>query len=172
MGAYARTIVERHPLQFLGDSVPVAVGSLYNSYQFGGINRQHRMAKPLTALLSVSAIPFGLFLLFPLCAAWWLLNLVHLAFRRRARHRLRNELLGALILLSLYDLIMTTLGSYNEYGRLHLGFDPLMLVVVVGSILLFARPQRHTRSRDINIPTRIVPPSESRTRTAAEQPAA
>lgn len=169
MGAYARSIIERHPLQFLGDSVPVALNSLYNSYQFGGINRQQRMAKPLTALLSFSAIPYGLFLLFPLCAAWWLLAL---AFRRRSRHRLRSELLGALIVLSLYDLVMTTLGSYNEYGRLHLGFDPLMLVVVVGSILLFAGSQRHTRSRDTHIRTRFVPPSESRTRTAAEQPAA
>ena len=43
-----------------------------------------------------------------------------------------------LSLLSLYDLVITTLGSYDEYARLHLEFDPLMLIVIVGSLFLLA----------------------------------
>lgn len=137
MGAFARAIIMRHPVEFLGKSVPLAYTSLYDYYQFDRIITQRRMAKPLMTLLSFSSITYDLFMLFPLCAAWWLFSLV---FRRHARapDRQRVDLLGALISLALYDLAVTTLGSYNEYGRLHVAFDPLLLIVVVGSVVAFA----------------------------------
>ncbi len=53
--------------------------------------------------------------------------------------RLRIEVICALTLFAWYDLVLTTLGSYGQYPRLHLSFDPLMLVVVVSSLLLLAQ---------------------------------
>lgn len=146
MGAYARAIIKHHPIEYLRDSAPVAVTSLFDHYEFGRINVQRRAAKPLRVLLAASMIAYGLFLLFPVCAAWWLLNLL---FMRRKRCRRRTELVGAVLLLALYDLTVTTLGSYDEYARLHVGFDPLMLIVVVGSIPLLVNSLRHRRSGDV-----------------------
>ena len=40
---------------------------------------------------------------------------------------------GALSLLALYTLAVTTLITYSEYGRLHIAFDPLTLIVVIMS---------------------------------------
>ena len=144
MGAYARAIVLRHPAQFLADSVPLAFNSLYDPYQFGGINAYRRLAKPLDVLLNFSTLDYALYLLFPFCAAGWLIVLLRRP--RRLRGRRRAEMAGALTLLALYDLAVTTVGSYAEYGRLHLGFDPLMLIVVGGSIALFVSSSRQLRS--------------------------
>jgi len=52
----------------------------------------------------------------------------------RAGNGTRAEVYGALSLMSLYALAVTTMTSYSEYGRLHLAFDPLMLIVVIGSL--------------------------------------
>lgn len=142
MGAYARSIIEHHPLEFLGKSAPLAITSLDNYYQFARINTQRRLAKPLMTLLSFSSIAYDLAMLFPLCAAWWLIVLF---FRRHTRNRQRAELMGAVVLLALYDLAVTTLGSYGEYARLHLAFDPLLLIVVVGTLVGFATGRRQAR---------------------------
>lgn len=144
MGDYARSVILHHPAQFLADSVPLAFNSLYDPYQFGGINVYRRLAKPLKVLLNFSTLDYALYLLFPLCAAGWLIVLLRRP--RRSGERRRAEMAGALTLLALYDLAVTTVGSYGEYGRLHLGFDPLMLIVVVGSIALFVSSNRKVRS--------------------------
>src|SRR5207302_9589617 len=90
----------------------------------------------LFAAEQFSAVAFALFLLFPLCAVWWWLALWR---RQGTADRWRVEVIGALTLVAGYDLVLTTLGSYGEYPRLHLAFDPLMLVVVVGSLLPLAQ---------------------------------
>lgn len=173
MGAYARAIIERHPVQFLGDSIPVAVNSLSDYYQFGGINTYRRLAKPLHTLLSFSAVVFPLFMLFPLCAAAWIVALL----RRRRDHTPRRdgrraEIAGALILLALYDLAVTTVGSYDEYGRIHLAFDPLMLIVVVGSIALFIQARRQRRSVRGAVQPPVAPPDTSSRSRVPSLPAA
>jgi len=88
---------------------------------------------------------YPLFMLFPLIAAGWALVLVT---RRRSAHWPRTRVICIVSGIALYDLIMTTLGSYGEYPRLHLSFDPLMLVVVVGTLMLLTGPRQRLARPD------------------------
>lgn len=136
MGAYAQAIILRHPVEFAAQSLPVAYTSLFDAYVFGGYNHTGALAGLLAAIQSCSIVVYPLFMLFPLCAAVWLT--LALRDRRRRPNRsawIRAEALGALSLLALYALAITTLTSYGEYGRLHIAFDPLMLIVVIGSLV-------------------------------------
>lgn len=134
MGAFARAIILRHPIEFAGRSLPVAYTSLYNAYVFGGYSHGGPLAGLIGALQSCALVIYPLFMLFPLCGVIWLA----LALRGRRRYDrrawTRTATYGALSLLALYALAMTTLTSYSEYGRLHVAFDPLMLIVVIGSL--------------------------------------
>lgn len=42
--------------------------------------------------------------------------------------------MGAIILLALYGLAITSLGSYEDYMRFHISFDPLLIVIVWGNL--------------------------------------
>lgn len=151
MGAYAQAIILHHPIEYLAHSAPIAYISLYDAYVFGGFSHTGPLGGFTGAIQSFSYVIYPLFMLFPLCAAFWLV----VALRRRPhapgagaalRVRFRAEALGALSLLALYALAITTLTSYSEYGRLHLAFDPFMLVVVIGSLAaIFAARKRSAR---------------------------
>ena len=148
MGAYAQAIILRHPLEFVYHSIPLAYISLSDAYIFGGYERMGRFAATLSQAQAFSGLVFPLFMLFPLCALSWLIVMAR-QWRRAGRWTgwqgrptragkvgaalLEAETLVALSLLSLYALAMTTLTTYSEYGRLHLAFDPLMLIIVIGS---------------------------------------
>jgi hypothetical protein len=49
--------------------------------------------------------------------------------------------MGAVVLLAFYGLVITVLGGYrlDDYMRVHIVFDPLLIFVVWGSIFLGAR---------------------------------
>ena len=49
--------------------------------------------------------------------------------------RERATLVGLVALVGLYGLVITTLGGYGDYARLHTAFAPLMLVVQWGGAL-------------------------------------
>lgn len=135
MGAYARAIILHHPVEFLQHSVPVALRSLYDSYAFAHYVPAGPFAGVLHVIEIFSALVFPLFILFPFCAAGWL---VLLWLKRHSIWRGPVETVVALSLIALYGLVITTLSSYDEYPRLHLDFDGLMLIVIVGSIFLLA----------------------------------
>ncbi len=155
MGAYAQAIIMRHPLEFLWRTIPVSFRSLYNYYLFGGYNPAGHLGRVIKGLQAFSVGAYPLFMLFPLCGLFWL---AIVALSRIDRQRFQGwtmeqpEVLGALSLLALYALVITSLTSYGEYGRLHLAFDPLMLVVVVYSLAAFfgilsPRPAPASKSR-------------------------
>ena len=135
IGAYAQAIILHHPGEYVARSLPLSYISLYDAYVFGGFSHSGPLAGLIGTIQSGSMVVYPLFMLFPLCAALWLA-----LARRGARRRvgvcagIRAEVYGALSLMSLYALAVTTMTSYSEYGRLHLAFDPLMLIVVIGSL--------------------------------------
>jgi hypothetical protein len=141
LGVYSRAIVLHHPVQFVAKSVPMAFRSLYQYSAYEPVNSAGREAGALNALQQFSAIVYPLFMLFPFVAAGWALTLV-LRWRRRTAWGRYAAPVCVVSLIALYDLAMTTLGSYGEYTRLHLSFDPLMLVVVVGTLMLLASARR------------------------------
>ena len=148
MGAFAQSIIQHHPVEFVARSVPVAFTSLYDAYVFGGYDRAGALGGLLTGVQAFSMVVYPLFMLFPLCALIWLaVALKRRSGGSRGQPLARVEALGALSLLALYALAVTTLTSYSEYGRLHVAFDPLMLIVVIVSLaaLLGALPHRRSQ---------------------------
>lgn len=149
LGSYAHAVILGHPLEFIQKTVPVFFQALYAGNLFAKV-RPHGLLGPqllIAAQLSSRIVSlFGLCLLAGL--VWWA---VLLLTRRlpRPRHALA---LAALTLLALYDLVVTAVGSYDEYARLHLEAVPLLLVVGIGSALWLARaglalPWRGWRAR-------------------------
>jgi hypothetical protein len=130
--AYGSAIMRDHPTEFVARSVPLALDSLTMTSPFSPINEQGPFAVPLHLLGTFSTLVLRLLVFFPLLAAgWWLLFA-----RRRIAQIERAEIMAALALLVCYDLVLTTVGGYVYYERLHTPFDPLLIIVVWGSAAL------------------------------------
>ncbi len=138
-GNYADAIVAHHPLEFLLDTVPIFFTSSNEHYLYSLINYQGPFAGPLLRLQRVSGDSYLSYNLFPLFALFWIVLLC----RRRTSRLPIVESMGALVLLALYGLTLTSLAGFVEYMRLHIPFDPLMLVVIWGTLfasLPFCQP--------------------------------
>jgi hypothetical protein len=135
-GVFARAIILRHPGEFLLKSLPLFFTSLIDYYPVTyhpGI-----LASPLVAWLqTLHRALYWLNACFPLITLAWL---VLLCWRRTGR---RQEVLamGMLVLLVGYGVIVTTLGGYRpeDYMRVHIVFDPLLIVLFWASLFLLLR---------------------------------
>jgi hypothetical protein len=132
-GAYATAIIMHHPLEFLADSIPVAISSLGTQYySLSKLDPSGPYFGLLHLLLSLSTSLYNWYGLFPLCALLWLLLLV---WPHTARLR-STEMMGGVILLALFGATLTTLSGYEDYPRLHTPYDPLMIVVIAGTVVI------------------------------------
>jgi hypothetical protein len=133
VGAYAWAIIEHHPGEFLAKSVPLALSSLTILYAIhkSQVAPTGPFGTPLLWSQSVFRTLHGWNTYFPLCAGFWLLLLCW----RQTRQLRSVQLMGAIVLLALYGLILTTLGGYNGYARLHTPFMPLLILVVWSTLL-------------------------------------
>jgi hypothetical protein len=131
-GAFAQSIILHHPFEFVVKSVPLIFSSL--TYYVPGADSH--MTAPLAWLTSLDQWLYAWNILFPVCAALWL---GLLCWRRARKQRLVLEM-GILTLLGLYGLVVTTMGGYTfpDYVRFHIVFDPLLTVIIFGSLFLGA----------------------------------
>jgi 4-amino-4-deoxy-L-arabinose transferase-like glycosyltransferase len=122
---YGRSIMLRHPVEFVTDTIPVVFVSLRASDPHTLLDPHGPFSAPLSLLqLAASAVQSTL-LLFPLIAlAWWTR-----LFRPRKVSE-RALIMGGLSLLCAYPLAISTLFVYTQYARMNAPYDPLMLVVV------------------------------------------
>jgi len=134
VGRFAMSIILRHPIEFLLKSVPYFFASLTSYFDAYRPNIPGPYDISLSWLKSIHHWLYNINVLFPFCAAFWLV----LLFWRRFKERQMVLEMGAIILLTLYGLIITTLAGYrlDDYTRFHTVFDPLLLLVIWGSILL------------------------------------
>ncbi len=130
-GDYATPIVKQHLPEFLLKTVPVFFTSSNHLYAFSGIKQDGHFAPVLLLIQIFSAGLQRSFRLFPLFALIW----IGLLLWWRTRRLRGVEIMGAVVLLVLYDLWMTSLGSYSDYMRFHVPFDPLVTLVIWGSVL-------------------------------------
>ena len=130
--SYASSIVSHHPVEFFLDTIPVFFTSSNFYYAYSGISAQGAFSSPLAQLEQVSSRVYFFYRFFPLFALLWL----GLLFWRPTR---RVQMMGALSLLGLYELAVVAAGGYSDFTRLHVPFDPIMLVVIWGSLLLFVK---------------------------------
>lgn len=130
--AYATAIVEHHPLEFALKTVPLIFNSSTGYYEASKVDARGPFGGVLFDLKRLSLKTILLYPFFPFFALVWLGLLL---WRRTARLRL-VEMMGALSLIGLYELALVSAGGYASYMRLHTAFEPLMFVVVCGSLLL------------------------------------
>lgn len=153
-GAFALSIILRHPVEFLLKSLPLFVSSLvdyhdvtYHTNVSGG-----PFGVPLSWLQAVHRAFYWANICLPFCIVGWLV-----CWARRARwfgkgrrgeevDKVAGVALAAVCLLVGYGVIVTTLAGYraDDYMRFHIVFDPLLILFVWGSILwgIFSLKQR------------------------------
>ena len=132
-GEYARSTIERHPVEFLVKSVPTFFTSLTVFYEEAQITPHSHFARYLTWVDAVFQQLYQLNIGFPFCAEIWLV----LLFWRRTRELRLFQMMGAIVLLALYGLISMTLGAYRNYDymRIHTLFDPLIILIMWSTVL-------------------------------------
>ena len=134
MSAYSTAMILRHPATFLAGCWGTLLYTLSSSQLFRPLPASAGSA--LVALTAFSqAILRWLWPFLLIAPFWWLLWALGQGDEQARR---RAAQMSALALLVAYDLLMTTAGGYIYYARLHTPFDPLLLLVVVGSVALAA----------------------------------
>jgi hypothetical protein len=158
-GDYANSVLARHPIEFLWRSITTFF-TASDQYRAFSVQDAHGpvATPPLKLQVTLSAYVARTYRFFPLFALLWMALLFwHRAARLRIVERLDMgdaasmgktpgmrkaasmvEAMGAVVLLALYELILTTVGGYSayDYARIHVPFDPLLIVVIWGTVLL------------------------------------
>ncbi len=135
-GNFSRTIIIHHPIEFVLKSVPILFSSLTSYYDSSRVSIPGPFAEPLAWLKSIHHTLYGWNACFPYCVVIWFLLL---CWQRTRSHQTVLGM-GAIVLVALYALIITTLGGYrfDDYMRVHIVFDPLLILAVWGSLLIGA----------------------------------
>lgn len=130
-GEYGRSTIERHPVEFLIKSVPFFFSSLTFFYEETPPNVH--FSRYINWIDAVFQRLYLLNIGFPFCAEIWLV----LLFWRRTRELRMIQMMGSIVLLSLYGLLSLALGTYRtyDYMRLHTLFDPLTILIMWATIL-------------------------------------
>lgn len=136
-GEFARAIILHHPIEFLVKSLPLFAPSLTQYYDAPRPDIPGPFDWPLALMKSFDSILYRANVLFLLCLPAWLV----LFCWRRLRFQQLTLGMGAVVLLAFYALVITILGGYrlDDYMRVHIVFDPLLIFVIWGSIFLGAR---------------------------------
>ncbi len=133
---WAEEIIIHHPIRFVRYSIPFFFTSLYHYYP--ATIRHIWVPGPyqpfVTTLLGVYQYLYTFNILFPLCALIW----CGLLFYKKTRKNFGVQMMGLAVLTVVYAIIITTMGGYYEadYMRVHIVFDPLIALVVWGSIAM------------------------------------
>ena len=136
-GIYARNIIIHHPVEFLVKSIPLFAPSLTHYYDSKRKYILGPFDEPLALLKSFDRILYRANVFFLVFAPFWFLLF---CWRRYRSEQLTREM-GAVVLLAFYALVVTILGGYrlDDYMRVHIVFDPLLIFVVWGSLFMGAR---------------------------------
>lgn len=131
---YAVAIVLRHPIQFTVDSFLLLWRTFYPEPVQWYMNVHSGLTPALTLWWQVSFWLLWVLAAFPVVVLLWVLYMV------RQHHVSEGQsMLLTVCLLAMYGLTITTVGDYAVYSRLHTVFDPLLIVVVWGSLIFFIR---------------------------------
>jgi hypothetical protein len=136
-GIFARTIILHHPVEFLIKSLPLFAPSLTRYYDSSRKYIPGPFDEPLALMKAFDRILYRANVFFLVFAPFWFLLF---CWRRYRSEPLTREM-GAVVLLAFYALVVTILGGYrlDDYMRVHIVFDPLLIFVVWGSLFMGAR---------------------------------
>jgi hypothetical protein len=131
---WAEQIIIHHPLRFIRYSIPYFFTSLYHyvaaTISQPWINGPYQSF--INTLLSTDQSLYSCNILFPFCALVWLGLLLY----KKTRKDFGVQMMGLAVVTVIYAVIVTTMGGYTEadYMRVHIVFDPLITLVIWGSI--------------------------------------
>ena len=168
IGAYAFSIIRAHPLAYLMNSVPVAFAALTYYGTPAMANSAGVFGGAFNWLKYAYYDLFQTFRYFPLFALAWIALLVW----RRTGRRGTTEGMGAVVLLSLYELAVIGVGGYDSFARFDSVYTPLILLtmwgtLLAGGLLLVSRLRRRastarTAHDGASVPVAgVEPPAES-----------
>ena len=131
-GQYANAVITRHPLEFGLKTVPVLFTSFNQLYVYESPDPQGHLYTPIRFIEVFSMGIQRSFGLFPFLVLAWF----GLLFWQRTRRWRSLEMMWAVMLLAAYDLLLTSVGAYDDYMRFHIPFDSLVTLAVWGSVLM------------------------------------
>jgi hypothetical protein len=135
-GAYANAVVTAHPLEFVGDTVPLLVTTLYGPFsEYSFIKPAGPLAEPLSSLNTLMLVVHKTIVVFPLVVLLY----IGLMLWPYTRRRPEVQMVASLVLIAFYDLGVTSFGGYSEYSRIHMPVEPLMLLAIWGTMMLFGQ---------------------------------
>lgn len=136
VGDFARSIILRHPLEFVLKTIPFLGSSLVDYIPVSivagaGTSIHGPYGNVIAELTSIYAVLYRSNALFPLCALLWL---VLLCFRSTRKYRL-VQVMGLVVMTVLWGIVITALGGYylTDEMRVHVVFDPLITLTVWGT---------------------------------------
>jgi hypothetical protein len=129
---YANAVITQHPLEFGLKTIPILFTSFNQLYAYESLDPQGHLYTPLRFIEIFSAGDQQSFRLFPFLVFAWFGFL----FWQRNRRWRSMEMMWAVLLLAVYDLLLTSVGAYDDYMRFHIPFDPLVTLVIWGSVLM------------------------------------
>ena len=134
-GEYAKHIILKHPGEFLFKSLPLFFSSLTDDYDvtYHGYTSPDPFYTPLSWLKTFHRVLYQVNAFFPACVVVWLFLLCW----RPTASRPETLIMGAITLLLVYGVIITTLAGYraDDYMRFHIVFDPLLILAIWGGFL-------------------------------------
>jgi len=146
-GEFAKSIILNHPAEFFFKSWPLFFSSLTDYFDVPYHQGTHPgpFYTPLSWLKTFHQALYLLNAYFPTCVLVWLFLLC----RRQTASWQEGLAMGAITLLLVYGIIITTLGGYTayDYMRFHIVFYPLLIFAIWGSflrVLIYPSPSQKT----------------------------
>lgn len=151
IGSYSLSIILHHPITYVRKTIPLLFSSLSVFAQESHVSSTGLFAAPLYLWQSASRVFHSSDIFAPLAAIFWLCALCI----KQVRRQLSAQALGFIILLCTYGIIITAVGGYRDidYMRIHVLFEPLIIILLWGTILVGMRfiYLQQFRSRGKNI---------------------
>ncbi|WP_201390634.1 hypothetical protein [Ktedonobacter sp. SOSP1-52] len=132
-GEFAKGIILHHSIEFVLKSTPIFFSSLTDFHLQSTVQPDGPFGTPLKWLQDEFHAFYYYNILFPLCALIWIL----LMCSRKMRQHEMVQKLGAVVLLVLYGIIVTTLAAYRsiDYARIYTLLNPLLFLIIGGTFL-------------------------------------
>ena len=135
-GAYANAVVTAHPLEFVGHTLPLLVTTLKGSFlEYSLINPAGSLANPLNRLNKLMLLVHHAIIVFPLAVLLY----IGLMLWPYTRRRPEVQMVASLVLIAFYDLGVTSFGGYADYSRFHMPVEPLMQLVIWGTMMMLGQ---------------------------------
>lgn len=130
-GSYALAVIKAHPIEYLLKSLPAVFALPIGYYAYSSIDLNGSFGWELYQLQRSARWLYFVEATFVV----WVLAWVFLLCWRRTRRLPAVEAMSAILLIVLYQLFVDSLGAYVDLRRFRAPIEPLIVLVIWGSLL-------------------------------------